>query len=190
MTVADPLPSDQSGIETFLSKQTIQSFAQTLLSCVIGTYMTNCIPNLTGSSRKRTVSCRYYNRKHTRLEYLSRVSQRCGTFRSRTRISVQLEYLDLLSYSFINRLSHISLALLYASLTKLFLLSLLVIWKPAATGISTKEPTNDGLEAIFHIFDDNRLNREWLLRNLMGGMASGFAVRGELYYSRMFLRSD
>lgn len=44
MTVADPLPSDQSGIETFLSQQTIRSFAQTLLSCVIGTYMMTCIP--------------------------------------------------------------------------------------------------------------------------------------------------
>jgi hypothetical protein len=98
--------------------------------------------------------------------------------------------LDLLPYSFINRLSHISLALLYASLTKLFLLSLLIIWKPAAPGISTKEFTNDGFEAIFHIFDDNRLNREWLLRNLMGGMASGFAVRGKLYHRPMFLRFD
>lgn len=35
----------------------------------------------------------------------------------------------------------------------------------------------DPLDILYHIFDDDRLNREWLLRNLLGGMASGFAIR-------------
>lgn len=79
------------------------------------------------------------------------------------------------------RVSHVSLALIYASLTKLFLLSLLVIWRPARPEQSSPAMVNGDLyHQILHVFDDDRLNREWLLRNLMGGMASGFAIRGEL----------
>ncbi|CCA72054.1 hypothetical protein PIIN_05989 [Serendipita indica DSM 11827] len=76
------------------------------------------------------------------------------------------------------RVSHVSLALIYASLTKLFLLSLLVIWRPARPEQSSPAMVNGDLyHQILHVFDDDRLNREWLLRNLMGGMASGFAIR-------------
>ncbi|KAG8835979.1 hypothetical protein FRC17_010948 [Serendipita sp. 399] len=77
------------------------------------------------------------------------------------------------------RLSHLPLALLYASLTKLFLLSLLVIWRPTSHlgGTQWQAPDNGFLLRIYHLFDDEVLDREWLLRNLMGGMASGFAIR-------------
>jgi len=38
---------------------------------------------------------------------------------------------------------------------------------------------------VYHVFDDDRLNREWLLRNLLGGMASGFAIRGKYALPRL-----
>jgi lipid intermediate transporter len=80
----------------------------------------------------------------------------------------------------IYRLSHVSLALIYASLTKLFLLSLLVIWRPAESLHNATSAIGDNFfEVAYHVFDDDRLNREWLLRNLLGGMASGFAIRGK-----------
>ncbi|KAG8828069.1 hypothetical protein FRC19_009925 [Serendipita sp. 401] len=77
------------------------------------------------------------------------------------------------------RLSHLPLALLYASLTKLFLLSLLVVWRPTsqAEGNIWRGTQNGLLLKVYHLFDDETLDREWLLRNLMGGMASGFAIR-------------
>lgn len=29
------------------------------------------------------------------------------------------------------------------------------------------------------IFDDDRLDREWIVRNVLGGMAAGFGLRGK-----------
>jgi hypothetical protein len=86
----------------------------------------------------------------------------------------------------------VSLALIYASLTKLFLLSLLVIWRPAEPGHMSLLTSYDGfLQVLLHLFDDDHLNREWLLRNLMGGMASGFAIRGKRFlYLLIYLTSD
>jgi len=40
------------------------------------------------------------------------------------------------------------------------------------------------------MFDDDWLNREWLLRNLLGGMASGFAIRGRGIFYHSVLLTD
>ncbi|KAG8788643.1 hypothetical protein FRC15_003167 [Serendipita sp. 397] len=95
-------------------------------------------------------------------------------FRYRSYDGLRRPYVE-----FLNRLSHLPLALLYASLTKLFLLSLLVVWRPTsqAEGNIWRGTQNGLLLKVYHLFDDETLDREWLLRNLMGGMASGFAIR-------------
>lgn len=36
------------------------------------------------------------------------------------------------------------------------------------------------------ILDDDKLDREWIVRNVLGGMAAGFGLRGELPTSRGF----
>lgn len=80
------------------------------------------------------------------------------------------------------RLPHIPLALLYASLTKFFLLFLLSIWPPMQSSPSSlKVPSYLADYPLtlygWNIFNDLILDREWLVRNLLGGMAAGFGLR-------------
>ncbi|KIO28718.1 hypothetical protein M407DRAFT_178895 [Tulasnella calospora MUT 4182] len=80
------------------------------------------------------------------------------------------------------RLPQIPLALLYASLTKFFLLFLLSIWPPMqSTTLSLKAPPYlvdyPLMMYVWNMFDDLVLDREWLVRNLLGGMAAGFGLR-------------
>lgn len=92
------------------------------------------------------------------------------------------------------RYSHIPLSLLYSSLNKLFLLVLLAIWRPAAVATSAaSEPLSPQYNASFmvsnpillsalELLDDDKLNREWVLRNILGGMAAGFGLRSAYRY--------
>jgi len=90
------------------------------------------------------------------------------------------------------RSSLISLSLLYSSLTKLFLLLLLTIWLPTSTSPipQPKIPLPDWtkrlqwthnnsnlLTHILEILDDDKLDREWIVRNVLGGMSAGFGLR-------------
>ncbi|TFK50095.1 hypothetical protein OE88DRAFT_1736374 [Heliocybe sulcata] len=89
------------------------------------------------------------------------------------------------------RLSHVPLTLLYSSLTKLFLLLLLSVWRPVVdsgsnngrtTPQSTMHPWNASLNhpivtTALEIFDDDKLDRDWVIRNVLGGMAAGFGLR-------------
>ena len=94
-------------------------------------------------------------------------------------------------------LSLISLSLFYSSLTKLFLLFLLTIWLPTTTSgpplpkITNVLPEwakhfwqNDGssnsssIIRVLEILDDDKLDREWIVRNVVGGMSAGSALRG------------
>lgn len=93
------------------------------------------------------------------------------------------------------RFSLISLSLLYSSLTKLFLLLLLTIWLPAPTS-TVPTPENplpewtkhlqwansdkNILAQVLEILDDDKLDREWIVRNVLGGMSAGFGLRGKL----------
>lgn len=79
-------------------------------------------------------------------------------------------------------------------MTKLFLLFLLTIWLPAPTQpiehIRTLLPewtnlfsfsliANDVVTYILETLDDGKLDREWIVRNILGGMCAGFGVRGK-----------
>ncbi|KAL5526652.1 ARV1 [Sanghuangporus sanghuang] len=90
------------------------------------------------------------------------------------------------------RLSHVPLTLFYSSMTKLFLLLLLALWKPSIVPSSRSftRSTNGTEGRFFHdlltrdvtqraleIWDDDKLDREWVVRNVLGGMAAGFGLR-------------
>jgi len=76
------------------------------------------------------------------------------------------------------RYSHIPLTLLYSSLTKLFLLFLLAIWRPAPVEHGTpSESTNSWMGQALSLLDEDRLDREWIVRNVLGGMSAGFGLR-------------
>ncbi|KAJ7056738.1 Arv1-like family-domain-containing protein [Mycena amicta] len=67
------------------------------------------------------------------------------------------------------RFSLIPLTLFYSSLTKLFLLSLLTIWRPSSESMN--------LPFDVQLFRDEGIDREWVVRNVLGGMSAGFALR-------------
>ncbi|KAF9648747.1 Arv1-domain-containing protein [Thelephora ganbajun] len=83
------------------------------------------------------------------------------------------------------RFSHVPLTLLYSSLSKLFLLFLLSIWRPSTTN-STQVFTERAkgtilahpiINSALEILDDDKLDKEWVIRNILGGMAAGFGLR-------------
>ncbi|KAH9945416.1 Arv1-domain-containing protein [Epithele typhae] len=89
------------------------------------------------------------------------------------------------------RYSHIPLTLLYSSLTKLFLLFCLSIWRPnvhsdhPASGTASTTPLHPDATVFAHplflqalaLLDEDTLDREWVVRNVLGGMAAGFGLR-------------
>ncbi|KZS91732.1 Arv1-domain-containing protein [Sistotremastrum niveocremeum HHB9708] len=93
-----------------------------------------------------------------------------------------------------NRPYHIPLTLLYSSLPKLFLLFLLTIWPstpsslPASSTSSISSPTGiprsswyppppNPIGTILDLLTEEKLDREWVVRNVLGGMAVGFGLR-------------
>ncbi|KAJ3568336.1 hypothetical protein NP233_g5773 [Leucocoprinus birnbaumii] len=94
-------------------------------------------------------------------------------------------------------LTLIPLTLFYSSLTKLFLLFLLTIWTPTAsisTVTSTSYPQLETswlhalqtnftgtlpsiISDISKVLDDDKLDREWVIRNVLGGLSAGFGLR-------------
>ncbi|KAF8839537.1 Arv1-domain-containing protein [Paxillus ammoniavirescens] len=81
------------------------------------------------------------------------------------------------------RMSLIPLTILYSSFTKYFLLFLLTIWRPSAT-LPGGAPyrfdlpyENPLIVRALEIWDEDKLDREWVVRNVLGGMAAGFGLR-------------
>ncbi|KAF8194675.1 Arv1-like family-domain-containing protein [Pholiota molesta] len=85
------------------------------------------------------------------------------------------------------RLSMISFSLFYSSITKLFLLFLLTIWLPTSTQskeyilpdwakLFSNHTSSSLVLAAFKILDDEA-DREWIVRNILGGMSAGFGLR-------------
>ncbi|KAJ7220283.1 Arv1-like family-domain-containing protein [Mycena pura] len=70
------------------------------------------------------------------------------------------------------RFSLVPLALFYSSLTKLFLLFLLTIWRPSSKSIPLRTSP-----LTLQLFDDDKIDREWVVRNVLGGMSAGFGLR-------------
>ena len=97
-----------------------------------------------------------------------------------------------------HRLSHVPLTLFYSSLTKLFLLFCLSIWRPDGA-----RDLHDGGEELpvphpnatvfshplivsaLSLLDEDTLDREWVVRNVLGGMAAGFGLRGADFFRRV-----
>ncbi|TBU33585.1 Arv1-domain-containing protein [Dichomitus squalens] len=92
------------------------------------------------------------------------------------------------------RFSHVPLTLLYSSLTKLFLLFCLSIWRPDTTAKHQPAggdahaplgPLHPNATTFSHplvlralaLLDEDKLDREWVVRNVLGGMAAGFGLR-------------
>ncbi|KAH9838438.1 Arv1-domain-containing protein [Rhodofomes roseus] len=78
------------------------------------------------------------------------------------------------------RYSHIPLTLLYSSLTKLFLLFLLTIWRPGPVEQGTPPISTSSHPIVaqaLSLLDEDRLDREWIVRNVLGGMSAGFGLR-------------
>jgi len=89
----------------------------------------------------------------------------------------------------------VPLTLFYSSLTKLFLLFLLTIWTPASPSSTSQshlqiqfnwlnafsnplEAFSSVISLLSRVFDDDKLDREWVIRNVLGGMSAGFGLRG------------
>jgi lipid intermediate transporter len=84
-----------------------------------------------------------------------------------------------------NRYTLIPLTIFYSSLTKLFLLFLLSIWRPTPPEIRSSAHSWNGtlydnvfVSKALEILDEDKLDREWVARNVLGGMAAGFGLRG------------
>ncbi|GJE85558.1 Arv1 domain-containing protein [Phanerochaete sordida] len=85
------------------------------------------------------------------------------------------------------RASHVPLTILYSSLNKFFLLFLLTIWRPHAgadAGAAAARPVQYGapaesalVRAALEMLDDDKLDRAWIVRNVLGGLATGFGLR-------------
>ncbi|KAF8336861.1 Arv1-like family-domain-containing protein [Cantharellus anzutake] len=93
---------------------------------------------------------------------------------------------------------HVPLVLFYSSLKKLFLLSLLSIWQQSSNlSPVTNTITNPAIPelitnipwavSLYTIFDEDVLDREWVIRNLLGGMAAGFGLRVALDCNPYFI---
>ena len=83
----------------------------------------------------------------------------------------------------------IPLAIFYSSLTKLFFLLLLSIWRPDSpssieparvryASLWKRNATTDLISKALDVWDEDLLDREWVIRNVLGGMSTGFGLRG------------
>lgn len=83
------------------------------------------------------------------------------------------------------RMSHIPMAIIYSSFTKSFLLFLLTIWRPSLSLPGNAPYRFEGsykdpwILSALEIWDEDKLDREWVVRNVLGGMAAGFGLRGK-----------
>ncbi|KIY43803.1 hypothetical protein FISHEDRAFT_77735 [Fistulina hepatica ATCC 64428] len=85
------------------------------------------------------------------------------------------------------RPSLIPLSLFYSTITKSFLLILLTIWHPSALSLSFMgkhvvsnrflSPMSYALSRL-DLFDDDKVDRQWLVRNGLGGLSAGFGLQG------------
>ena len=42
------------------------------------------------------------------------------------------------------------------------------------------------INSALEILDDDKLDKEWVIRNILGGMAAGFGLRGMCLFGRIF----
>jgi lipid intermediate transporter len=67
----------------------------------------------------------------------------------------------------------------------------LTLWRPASASSQRPLPpqydatnffTNRIIIGAIEALDDDKLDREWIVRNVLGGMAAGFGLRGKLMF--------
>ncbi|TFK73255.1 Arv1-domain-containing protein [Pluteus cervinus] len=81
------------------------------------------------------------------------------------------------------KFSLIPLALFYSSLTKLFLLFSLTIWRPTSAPATSAHAQsvviwdNPLFMRIVQNLERDNISREWMIRNALGGMSAGFGLR-------------
>jgi hypothetical protein len=71
-------------------------------------------------------------------------------------------------------------------MSKLFLLFLLSIWRPSSAqsseSVAWPESNTTKVEFVIStawgLLDDDKLDRGWVIRNVLGGMSAGFGLRG------------
>ncbi|TIA85955.1 hypothetical protein E3P99_03841 [Wallemia hederae] len=78
--------------------------------------------------------------------------------------------------------TQISLAILYSSFAKLFLLLLLVIADPSSGGHArharqARQAHTNLLQHLYTALDDNQIDRPWIVNTIVGGMSAGFGLR-------------
>lgn len=65
----------------------------------------------------------------------------------------------------------------------MFMLLCLSIWRPDNAPISNVEyPRHESvpfLSSLLTALDEDKLDRHWVVRNVIGGMAAGFGLRGK-----------
>ncbi len=67
---------------------------------------------------------------------------------------------------------------------------MLALWKPSLSSTGYHGPSDSNaaarassrlpsvVQSALSILDDDRLDRGWIVRNVLGGMAAGFGLRG------------
>jgi len=165
-------PNKPSDTFTLGTRESLESLLRIFAGCAIETVAFHAGVTLACALVLRMLRTFYFFRPHA-----SRFTSASG---------IQSEF----------RLSHVPLTLLYSSLTKLFLLLLLSVWKPTSSVTNTSiihtshsrishESVNSTttildnwvIQTALELLDEDKLDREWIVRNLLGGMAAGFGLR-------------
>lgn len=89
-----------------------------------------------------------------------------------------------------SRMVLIPLSLFYSSLTKLFFLFLLSLWNPSKPLFDSRSSSLGNLTSLYSLFDDNHMDREWVVRNILGGISAGFGLRGTSCNTRCWIIFD
>ncbi|ESK95950.1 protein arv1 [Moniliophthora roreri MCA 2997] len=153
------------------SLDTIDSFAKTFVGCLAETVAFHA---------GILVSCYLLKKGLNMYQSLIKPWRQLGRKGASSETDIKREF----------RYSLVPLALFYSSLTKLFLLFLLTIWRPSkspsgsTTLIQQPLPWNDSgwstldkVSDLLEFLNDDKLDKEWIVRNVLGGMSAGFGLR-------------
>lgn len=178
-----------------LTRENGLTFIRILVGCFVGKSFVSAPlgSKLIILDRNRRISCRH-------LDSLLRCFTHSGsilllekypkaTIWDSTRIQVcssRPVYIIVYSTRGLSRYSLVPLTVLYSSLPKLFSLFLLAIWPPGSNAdVSSSLPNttlptydNEFISKALELLDEDKLDREWVVRNILGGMSAGFGLRG------------
>jgi lipid intermediate transporter len=70
---------------------------------------------------------------------------------------------------------------------------MLSIWRPentASASMSWTKYSNPLINSALELLDEDKLDRQWVVRNVLGGMAAGFGLRGVFHNSTSIIVID